>query len=125
MLTMRVLNDYYTHFSEKRKRVFKRSFIEQFAEWGLSGSRYSHSRRGVLSMANGGYRHSQNSQFFITFGAATHLDRKHVVFGQARAARRWRWLVFKCIQMYFDVVLCILNRLCILNLNFDIILMYF
>merc|ERR1711865_86490 len=46
---------------------------------------YSHSRRGILSMANSGHRHSQSSQFFITFGPCTHLDRQHVVFGQVES----------------------------------------
>ncbi|KAJ1430794.1 cyclophilin-like domain-containing protein, partial [Ochromonadaceae sp. CCMP2298] len=41
----------------------------------------SHSGRGVLSMANQGWPHSNGSQFFITFGAATHLNDKSVAFG--------------------------------------------
>lgn len=42
---------------------------------------YKHSKRGVLSMANAGIRHSNNSQFFITFAPCPWLDGKHVVFG--------------------------------------------
>ncbi|KAF4651868.1 hypothetical protein FOZ61_010081 [Perkinsus olseni] len=42
---------------------------------------FSHSKRGVLSMADAGWEHSNNSNFFITFGPQKHLDSKHVAFG--------------------------------------------
>lgn len=40
-----------------------------------------HEARGVLSMANSG-PNTNSSQFFVLFGPAAHLDRKHVVFGR-------------------------------------------
>ena len=40
-----------------------------------------HSERGVMSMANKG-KNTNTSQFFITYRACKHLDRKHTVFGK-------------------------------------------
>ncbi|CAH8663086.1 unnamed protein product [Heterobilharzia americana] len=40
-----------------------------------------HDQRGVLSMANSG-RHSNGSQFFITFGPAEWMDNLYVAFGR-------------------------------------------
>ncbi|XP_074943525.1 putative inactive peptidyl-prolyl cis-trans isomerase-like 6 [Phalacrocorax aristotelis] len=40
-----------------------------------------HKGRGVLGMANKG-RHSNSSQFYITFQPAPYLDKKYVAFGQ-------------------------------------------
>jgi peptidylprolyl isomerase len=43
---------------------------------------FSHSKRGLLSMASARFANSCNSQFFITFNECKWLDKKHVVFGQ-------------------------------------------
>lgn len=40
-----------------------------------------HDTRGVLSMANKG-KNTNSSQFFITYRATSHLDRKHTIFGR-------------------------------------------
>merc|ERR1712060_276407 len=56
--------------------------------WSIYGPTFAdesmtrlHARANLLSMANSG-PNTNNSQFFILFKQAKHLDRKHVVFGE-------------------------------------------
>ena len=58
---------------------------------GTGGSKYPNLKaefsdvpheRGTLSMARSGHPDSANSQFFICFEAAPHLDRSYTVFGK-------------------------------------------
>jgi cyclophilin family peptidyl-prolyl cis-trans isomerase len=51
---------------------------ETFADENFS---QRHDARGVLSMGNSG-PNTNNSQFQLMFARATHLDKKHVVFGR-------------------------------------------
>lgn len=55
--------------------IWGKNFVDEF-EGPLT-----HSVRGVVSMANKG-KDTNSSQFFITYRAVKHLDRKHTIFGQ-------------------------------------------
>lgn len=55
--------------------IFRKSFEDEI------NSDLKHDSLGVLSMANSG-SNTNETEFFITFGPATHLDGKHTVFGK-------------------------------------------
>lgn len=55
--------------------IFGKPFEDEFNKNLL------HKSRGILSMANSG-KHTNQSQFFITFKATPHLDEVHSVFGE-------------------------------------------
>ncbi|KAI9827737.1 MAG: Peptidyl-prolyl cis-trans isomerase cyp8 [Thelocarpon impressellum] len=55
--------------------VWGRNFNDEF------DGPLTHDARGVVSMANKG-KNTNSSQFFITYRAAKHLDRKHTIFGK-------------------------------------------
>ena len=61
--------------SKKKDSYFGGSFKDEFDD------RLTHNGRGIVAMANAG-AHTNKDQFYITFGGASHLDRKHSVFGR-------------------------------------------
>ena len=56
------------------KSFFGKDFEDEFS------ATQSHDRRGIISMANKGFD-TNSSQFFITYEATKHLDKKHTIFG--------------------------------------------
>ena len=64
-------------------------------EWATSP--LSHDKRGVLSMANKG-KDTNTSQFFITYRACKHLDRKHTIFGNILAGHEPTLATLKAIE---------------------------
>lgn len=56
--------------------IWGQPFADEFGQSPLT-----HDVRGVLSMANKG-KNTNTSQFFVTYRAAKHLDRKHTIFGR-------------------------------------------
>ena len=61
--------------SKKKDSYFGGTFKDEFDD------RLKHSERGILAMANAG-AHTNKDQFYITFQSASHLDKKHSVFGR-------------------------------------------
>ena len=61
--------------SKKKDSFFGGPFKDEFDD------RLTHNERGVIAMANAG-ANTNRDQFYITFGNASHLDRKHTVFGR-------------------------------------------
>lgn len=55
--------------------IWNKNFADEF------DGPLTHDSRGILSMANKG-KNTNSSQFFITYRAAKHLDRKHTIFGR-------------------------------------------
>lgn len=55
--------------------IWGRNFADEF------DGPLTHDARGMVSMANKG-KNTNSSQFFITYRAATHLNRKHTIFGR-------------------------------------------
>ncbi|KAL2075584.1 hypothetical protein VTL71DRAFT_527 [Oculimacula yallundae] len=55
--------------------IWGKNFMDEF------DGPLTHDARGVMSMANKG-KNTNSSQFFITYKAAKHLDRKHTIFGR-------------------------------------------
>lgn len=55
--------------------IWNKNFLDEF------DGPLTHDARGVISMANKG-KNTNSSQFFITYRACEHLNRKHTIFGR-------------------------------------------
>lgn len=78
--------DFTNHNGTGGKSIYGNRFedewcLETLEDGKRTGKFISHSKAGMLSMANSG-PNTNGSQFFITFFAQRALDCKHVVFGQ-------------------------------------------
>ena len=64
--------------------------------------------RGTVSMARSSNPHSGNSQFFICFEAAPHLDRQYTVFG--KVIKVWNLLIkLKKVMVPMDLYLILIK----------------
>ncbi|CAI8435953.1 MAG: putative peptidyl-prolyl cis-trans isomerase [Polaribacter sejongensis] len=68
-------------FTSKERKKLSYVFGDEFPKDKEGDLLYKHNDSGILSMANAGPT-TNNSQFFITHRATSHLDGRHTVFGK-------------------------------------------
>lgn len=68
-------------FTSKGRKKLSYVFEDEFPKNKEGNLLYRHNDSGILSMANAGPT-TNNSQFFITHNATSHLDGRHTVFGK-------------------------------------------